>query len=98
MPIEGFSEDDLTEAPAMEELQWLGWKIGSLWTEFANGVSTEGRMSRSDPVLPNRLHAALKTLNPDLPEEALQQAALLNLFATEPAWWTQKRLGKSTTF
>jgi type I restriction enzyme, R subunit len=75
LPIEGFSEDDLSESPALAELGWLGWETGNLWQEFASGASTEGRSSRADPVLPNRFHAALTQLNPGLPEEALQQAA-----------------------
>ncbi len=75
MPIEGFSEDDLSESPALAELEWLGWETASLWHEFASGASIEGRASRADPVLPNRFYAALKELNPDLPEEALQNAA-----------------------
>jgi type I restriction enzyme, R subunit len=75
MPLYGgFSENDLVEQPAIELLRELAWTTGSLFGEFAHGASAEGRASKRDAVLPNRLRRALKTLNPSLPGTALEDA------------------------
>jgi type I restriction enzyme R subunit len=71
--IGGFSEADLVEGPAQELFGALGWTIGDLYGEFGGG-SAEGRASTRDAILPNRLRAALKRLNPALPQDALDDA------------------------
>ena len=49
-------------------------ETANLMGEFAGGESSEGRASKRDAILPNRLRLALKRLNPDLPQEALDDA------------------------
>ncbi|MBG0810806.1 type I restriction endonuclease subunit R [Methylosinus sp. H3A] len=71
----GFSENDLIEQPAIELFASLGWQTADLYGEFSGrGGSVEGRASKRDAILPNRLRLALKRLNPDLPQEALDDA------------------------
>ena len=66
----GFSGSDLVEKPADELLAKLGWATGSLFGEFAHGASAEGRASKRNAILPNRLKVALRRLNPALPHSA----------------------------
>jgi type I restriction enzyme, R subunit len=73
----GFSENDLIEQPAIDLFDKLGWKTLNLFGEFKDGKSTEGRESRREVILPVRLKAALKKLNPHLPETALDEAQKL---------------------
>src|SRR5271166_1703946 len=70
----GFSEADLVEQPAIELFAELGWTSGNLFGEFSRGASAERRASRRDANLPDRLRRALKTLNPSLPDTALEDA------------------------
>ena len=70
----GFSESDLVEKPAIDLFAQLGWTTGNLFGEFAHGASAQGRASKRDAILPNRLKAALKRLNPSLPDGALDDA------------------------
>jgi type I restriction enzyme, R subunit len=71
----GFSEADLVEQPAIDLFATLGWRTANLFGEFSgNGGSAEGRASKRDAVLPNRLRLALSRLNPALPQEALDDA------------------------
>jgi type I restriction enzyme R subunit len=71
----GFSEADLVERPAIGLFETLGWRTADLFAEFSTiGGSSEGRASKRDAVLPNRLRAALKRLNPALPQDALDDA------------------------
>ena len=70
----GFSEDAAIETPAVELFQSLGWDHTNLYQEFS-GASSEGRQSMRGAVLPNRLWAAIEKLNPELPPEALTEAA-----------------------
>src|SRR5688500_16874921 len=76
----GFSEDELVEQPTIELFKSLGWKTANLFGEFgstnAPHASSEGRESRRDAVLPNRLRAALKRLNPELSRAALDEACV----------------------
>jgi type I restriction enzyme R subunit len=71
----GFSEAALVEKPAIKLFASLGWQTADLFAEFSGkGGSAEGRASKRDAVLPNRLRLALKRLNPALPQEALDDA------------------------
>lgn len=72
--FEGFSESDLVEEPAIRLFDALGWKTAGLFAEFSGGESTEGRSSKRDAFLPNRLRHALEQLNPGLPREVLDDA------------------------
>jgi type I restriction enzyme, R subunit len=73
----GFSENDLIEQPAIDLFDRLGWKTINLFGEFKDGKSSEGRESRRDVILPARLMVALKKLNPNVPETALDEAQKL---------------------
>jgi type I restriction enzyme R subunit len=68
------SEKAVVEVPAVELLQSLGWQHGDLMQEVPGLANFTGRLSLREVVLPARLRAALRRLNPSLPEEALQQA------------------------
>lgn len=68
------SEKALVEVPAVELLQSLGWQHGDLMQEEPGPTNTTGRLSFREVILPARLRAALRRLNPSLPEEALAQA------------------------
>jgi type I restriction enzyme R subunit len=70
-----FSEDAAVEGPATELFQSLGWKRANLFQETFGANGTEGRATMRAAVLPNRLWAALQTLNAHLPPEALCDAA-----------------------
>lgn len=68
------SEKAVVEVPAIELLQSLGWQYGDLMQEEPGANNPTGRLTFREIVLPSRLRAALKKLNPSLPSEALQQA------------------------
>jgi type I restriction enzyme R subunit len=70
----GFSEADLVEQPAIDLFAALGWQTANLMGEVTGGASSQGRASKRDVILPGRLRLALKRLNPDLPQEALDDA------------------------
>jgi type I restriction enzyme R subunit len=72
---EQFSEDELVERPAVELLSELGWPTVNAYEERLGPDGTLGRDSRRDVVLGHRLLAALRTLNPDAPDAALEEAA-----------------------
>jgi type I restriction enzyme R subunit len=77
----GFSEDELIEQPAIDLFKEIGWQTAKLYGEFGSPAtprpSPEGRDSRRDAFLPNRLRAALSKLNPGLPQSALDEAYAL---------------------
>lgn len=66
-----YGEDAAIEQPAIQLFAELGWDTANLYNEWANGSSTEGRESEKQVVLEDRLKAALKRLNPDLPSTAI---------------------------
>ncbi len=68
------SEKALVEEPALELLVALGWQRGDLMQEEPGPKNPTGRVSFREVILPARLRAALRQLNPALPEEALTQA------------------------
>jgi type I restriction enzyme R subunit len=69
-----YSEDALVEKPALDLLGELGWEVGNLFGEWTGGVSSEGRGSQRQVILPRRLRSALERLNPALPASAIDQA------------------------
>jgi type I restriction enzyme R subunit len=71
----GLSENGLVEQPAIELFAALGWETANLYEEWTGPASSEGRGSKRDVILPNRLWPALRRLNPLLPEAALLKAA-----------------------
>ena len=71
-----FDEETAVKTPAMLLLGALGWEEQAhLEYEWASGTSTEGRETMRQVILLPRLLAALRVLNPDLPETALHKAA-----------------------
>ena len=70
----GFSEADLVEQPAIDLFADLGWRP-AICSANSPAKSPEGRASKRDAILPKRLRRALKKLNPDLPQDALDDAS-----------------------
>jgi type I restriction enzyme R subunit len=70
------SEDALVEKPGLDLLMELGWTHVDLFKEIPGPTNSTGRHSFRELLLPARLRAALRKLNPSLPDEALQQAEL----------------------
>jgi type I restriction enzyme, R subunit len=64
------------ETPGLDLLAQLGWSQANLMEEDLGPANPTGRQSFRDLVLPTRLRAALRKLNPSLPEEATQQAEI----------------------
>ena len=69
------SEDALVEQPALRLLAELGWEVVDGFDENLGPVGTLGRDSQSEAVLGYRLGDALRSLNPGLPQVALDEAA-----------------------
>lgn len=78
MTPHAYTEDQLVEQPAIGMFAQLGWQtVSALEETFGAGGAGAchlGRETRSEVVLVVRLRAALTTLNPDLPPEAIQTA------------------------
>jgi type I restriction enzyme, R subunit len=70
------SEDGLVERPGLELLEGLGWQHINRMKEELGPKNPTGRLSFRELVLPARLGAALRKLNPLLPLEALQEAEI----------------------
>ena len=70
-----YSEDQLIEQPAISLLGQLGWETLDCYSEFSQvGGSPLGRETKSDVVLTSRLRPALKRLNPDASDAAVDAA------------------------
>lgn len=69
-----FSEDSLIEQPATHLLDHLGWSTSNCYYETFGVNGTLGRETSSEVVLFSKLIPALKSLNPNIPSEALQLA------------------------
>jgi type I restriction enzyme R subunit len=68
------TEDGLVEAPAIELMQSLGWTCANLFHEKPGPNNPAERRSFKFPFLPARLWAAVRRLNPDLSDQAIQHA------------------------
>ena len=68
------SEDALVEQPALRLLAQLGWEVVDGFDESLGPAGTLGRDSRSEAVLGHRLRDSLRSLNPGLPQAALDEA------------------------
>ncbi len=72
-----YSEDGLVEAATQEVLEALGWRVVSAWKKETFGDDgLLGRANKSEIILKRHLLAALKKLNPNLPELAYSHAIL----------------------
>ena len=69
-----FSEENLIQKPAIKILkEQLGWRTTHAYDdEWKSGISIFGRESEQQVVLLNDLQQALEKLNPDVPQEAIQ--------------------------
>jgi type I restriction enzyme, R subunit len=72
--VSAHSEDALVEQPAVELLAELGWSTVNAYDEVFGAGGTLGRDDRRDVVLHHRLRAALASLNPDVPDDAREEA------------------------
>ncbi len=77
-----YSEDGLVEAATQEVLEALGWIVEYAWTKETFSILDDrsdgllGRANKSEVLLVRYLQAALRKLNPELPETAYQQAVV----------------------
>lgn len=70
-----FDEDTAVKQPVLYLMGALGWEEQAcLLDEWKDGTSSEGRRVDTQPILIPRLRAALTTLNPDLPDRAIDRA------------------------
>jgi len=69
-----YSEENLIQKPAIKFLkEKLGWRTTHAYDdEWKSGTSIFGRESEQQVVLLNDLQQALEKLNPDVPQEAIQ--------------------------
>lgn len=73
-PAQDYSENALVEQPAVALFADLGWETASLFREWSSGPSSIGRIAATEVIIRPRLLAALRRLNPGLPDAALDQA------------------------
>ncbi|MDT7542791.1 MAG: type restriction enzyme subunit [Acidobacteriota bacterium] len=73
-PASDYTEDALIEQPAIELLHELGWTPTNLFKETFGAHGTEGRKNNREVILTRRLLAKLKEFNPNLPDDAYNQA------------------------
>jgi type I restriction enzyme R subunit len=69
-----YSEDALVEQPAVRLFGELSWETYNAFHEFDGWKSPLGRDSKGEVELIERLRPALRRLNPELPNQAIQQA------------------------
>ena len=71
----GFAEGDLVQSATMALLRDIGWRDqADLMDEWKAGASAEGRRTMREVILRPRLEAALRALNPDMPDVGLAKA------------------------
>ncbi len=69
-----YSEDRLVEQPSIALLGEMGWETIDAYEETFGQGGTLGRETAQEVVLVPRLFAALRRLNPSLPDDALREA------------------------
>ena len=69
-----YTEDILIEQPAIEFFKSLGYAYENCFDETFGKGSTLGRDNKSQVVLISKLFPALRKLNPNFPDEAIQKA------------------------
>jgi type I restriction enzyme, R subunit len=74
MTPHAYTEDQLVEQPAVGLLAALGWTTVSAMCETFGPGRTLGRETKGEVVLVQRLRSALITLNPSVPDDAIQTA------------------------
>jgi len=68
------TEDALVEQPALRLLADLGWEVASGFEESFGPSGTLGRDSQAEVVLIHRLRDALRSINPGVPDKAIETA------------------------
>lgn len=76
MTPHAWTEDQLVEQPAIQLLESMGWTHLAAMDETFGEDGTLGRETPGEAVLVRRLRAALRRLNPDLPEPAIDASVL----------------------
>jgi type I restriction enzyme R subunit len=70
-----YTEDHLVEQPAIQLMRdELGWEVVNAYGEWSSGKSDLGRDGKREVVLTSGLISALRRLNPDLPQAAIEGA------------------------
>ncbi len=70
-----YSEDALIEQATQDTLEDLGWTVTTAWrNETLGKEGLLGREDKTEIILKGKLEAALKKLNPGLPQQAYDQA------------------------
>lgn len=69
-----YSEAALIEQPAIKLFQSLGYSYQDCFHETFGEKGTLGRETSTDVILIPKLREALFNLNPDIPDEAIEQA------------------------
>ncbi|MBJ7598189.1 type I restriction endonuclease subunit R [Candidatus Nephthysia bennettiae] len=69
-----YTEGSSVEQPASELFEELGWQHVNAYYETFGGNGTLGRESNKEVFLVRHLRAAFQRLNPDIPQEAIEQA------------------------
>jgi type I restriction enzyme, R subunit len=69
-----YSEDRLVEKPSIALFREMSWETIDAYEERFGATGTLGRETAQEVVLVPRCFAALRRLNPKLPEDALRQA------------------------
>ena len=75
MPPSTNTEKTLVEDPALALFAEVGWATRSLLSEFDAPGNSQGRETKRQAFLPNRLREALARLNPGMDPAALDRAA-----------------------
>ena len=69
-----YSEDGLIEQPTIALFSSLGWETANCYEESFGLTGSLGRKTSHEVILVQRLMPVIRRLNPNLPQEALQQA------------------------
>lgn len=69
-----YTEDALVEQPAISLFGEVQWSTANCYQESYGDIGTLGREHRGEVILKSKLFPALQTLNPDVPNEALNLA------------------------
>ncbi len=72
--VGGLTEDELVEQPSLRLLADLGWEVVSGFDEMLGPLGTLGRDHQSEVVLVHRLRDALRSINPGVPDHAIDTA------------------------
>lgn len=70
----GLTEDALVERPALRLLRDLGWRVATGFGETLGSAGTLGRDSQAEVILVHRLRDALRSINPGVPDAAIETA------------------------